>query len=219
LSTLYSTGVHSRHIPAWVRIADVIAAHYPQFCQVLTAARRFSQFENAAGKLFLGISSDDYLGDPLRQVVQWSLGLLFKAPSNSFLHNFVVRALRLLAEDQAALSEVIKQTDLVGQRIVNYPNSPWDGRAFWGQLREFSHLITPCVNPREYPDWACVVAKSNDHADEVVNQRDGISRVVPWLPSSTFLGLFESPTMMKFLIWMIALVLLFMVYGIIDLSV
>jgi hypothetical protein len=211
LTTLYATAVQCRHIPAWVRIGDAIAAHYTQICRMLTGAARFGQFESAAGKLFLRISSDRmYLSDAVCQVVRWSLGLLFKAPSNSFLHNFVVSAVKLLADDRDALSEVIKQTGLVGQIIENYRNRQWDGRAFWGQLRTLSGIISPCVNSHEYPDWECVVAKSNNQVDEVVRGDKQLFRSLPCLP---FVSLLDSPTAAKFAIWVAALFLLLMVYA------
>jgi hypothetical protein len=213
LVTLYGKALDDRHIPTWVRVGDAIASRYANTCEVLTKAERFAQFERAASKLFLSVAKDRmYLGELASQVVQRSLTLLFKFPSNSFLHNFAVSAVELLVDRRDSVQEIIESTNLVGQIIENYHNPQWDGRAFWGQLRMVANLIDPYVNPRNYPDWTSVT-KSNQQTEELIHRRDGLFGKVPFLSSCSFLKLLDSPTTGKFVIWGIALIFIVIVYA------
>jgi hypothetical protein len=211
-TTLYATALERRHIPAWVRVGDAITSRYPNTCEILIKAERFSQFEKAAAKLFLSIAKDrPYLGEVGLQVVERSLTMLFKFPLNSFLHNFVVSAVQLLVDRRDSVNALIEKTNLVGQIIENYRNSQWDGRAFWGQLRVLANLVDHYVNRRKYPEWASVT-KSNRQTEELLHQPHELFEKVPSL-SYPFLKLLDSPTTGKLVIWGVALLFIVVIYA------
>jgi hypothetical protein len=214
LAVLYGTATASRHCAAWVRIADAIVSRYPEICEILSGTDRFCQFERSAGKVFLLISKDRGCGSTAAgQVVQRSLMLLFKFPSNSFLHNFAVSAVEMMVDTGTSIRELIEETHLVDQIIANYTNPQWDGRAFWGQLRTVSNLIDPYVNVAKYPDWDCVVNKANRRTEDLINRTDGFLGKVASIAGCTFLHLVDSPMVGKLVVWGAALFLILVVYA------
>jgi hypothetical protein len=208
LRSLYSAAVANRHCPAWVRVADSVACCYGQVCELLSETERFCQFECAAGKLFLLIANDrGCVGEEACAVVQRSLVLLFRCPSNSFLHNFSVGGVRLLA-GRGAVRKVIEEARLVEQIIANYEDGKWDGRAFWGQLRVIADLIDPYVNRRQCGKWEPVVVRSNRQRETVID-REGAKVAT----GSNLLAVLEFPVVGKMVIWGVALLLVLVVYG------
>jgi hypothetical protein len=216
LITLYTKANSSPHIPSWVRIRDSIAFCYPRICEILINMNSFSQFESSISKLFLLISPDRVcLHEMASKVVQHAFQLLFKFPTNSFLHNFVIASMEMLVERRTFVKEVIEQGNIVDQIIVNYGGSQLEGKSFGGHLRVLSNLIEPFVNRGKYPDWDGIVMKGNKRKEKLIHQNDGKGI---WMTKWTFVKLLESPETGMIVVWMAAIFFILFIYTVVYVS-
>jgi hypothetical protein len=88
---------------------------------LLSVTEKFCQFERSAGNVFFIISNDRGCFNPITfEVVKQSVTLLFKLPSNSFLHNFAVDSIQMLVDRGESINELIEETHLVEQILTNY---------------------------------------------------------------------------------------------------
>jgi hypothetical protein len=76
-----------------------------------------------------------------------------------------------------------------------------------------SSLIDPYVSQTKYPQWNCVVAKTNQQTEELINRTDGLCGKLPCLYGCTIINFLGFPVIGKVVIWGMALLMILLVYG------
>jgi hypothetical protein len=202
LTTLYTTGTESRTSPHWIRISDAIASYWPHVCEVLSNSERFGGFENAIGKLFLAVAQQKLAVSG--RVLKHSIDLMFRFPTNSFLANFVVAAVRLYAELGGSMRWLFENTNLIGEIIQNCQLT--EKAPLSGHLRLIALAVGPWVDDQE---WQRVVMPANKRAQEIIQKKD-------WFGLFTqvaFIKLLNSPANGKLVIWGTAMFFVLVVYA------
>lgn len=164
----------------WHKVHMKLIPYLQNFCQIILNSNDqiFTPlFESCTLLAISIISSTKDVPDIFITLFKHLLNLFFLLKTNTFLHNCVVSAFKILVSVGKINASFLDELDMFNKIIDCYVNRKKDGYSpNWGQLRLISNQMNLFVNNSKTVDtekWKKIVMKRNTHEESIIIENYG----------------------------------------------